>query len=171
MIYDKRSKKADISVTLLVVMTLLLCIASLIIFLTQQNSVESKIVNVGIVSDAYAKETSFEYYLYNVAKLSSKEVFSGDNLAKEDDVLKNLFLDNFQNKYLVNPKIPSEYSDSYYRDYIKTNSNYVLVLDRTSKTFKITFKNFEFTSRPGLENNQEVGLIKIKKDIVLVISY
>ena len=62
------SKKADVSVVLLVFMVVVLCGASLFIFLISNNSSQKQISNVGFVSEAYSEGVVFEYYLYNLAR-------------------------------------------------------------------------------------------------------
>ena len=152
-------------------MTFLLCVACLIIFLTQQNKTEDKIANIDVVSDAYDKQEAFGYYLISVAKASAREVFTSDNLAKEDNALKDLFLKKFKSNYLTSAKLPLEYDDQEYKNYLRNESNYELSIDKTTRTLILKLKAFEFSYKPGLATNQEVGLIKVKKDIILKVSF
>lgn len=151
------SKKADVSIVLLVFMVVVLCGASLFIFLISNNSSQKQILNVGFVSEAYSEGAVFEYYLYNLARTIFIE---NPNLNAEQ------FTSEFKKQYAWNSK--GEYNQESYWQQIVNNQYEVQI---NNNQLKFLLKDFRFSKT--FENFKVFGIkdISYQKDIYFEIEH
>ena len=81
-----KNKKGDISITLLVVMILVLCASSLLIFLMTQSSYERDMSQIMVVPYTYSAERAFEFFLHSLAV----EIVENDPAITPQSFLKEL---------------------------------------------------------------------------------
>jgi hypothetical protein len=160
-----RNKRGATYVTLLVFMALALVGVALFTFWTHDNKVQSKIANVNIINNFYSAEERFEIYIYSIALSSSEEIFKDKDLEKENlEELEKSFLFNFREKY-ASKYVPDEYYSQEIKEQLRNNANYEISIDKNNKILNFKIKNFIFSSKPGVEGNQEIGFISLTKNI------
>lgn len=157
------NKKADLSVTLLVFMTVGLCLAALALFMINAGSQAKSLSSYGSINSFYADNDLFEVYLKSLAQNTVNNLMLNTNtdLSTPAGTLdfKNKFSTQFIASYMNSPK---KYLSQVYIDQI-VKGNYILDLEGNS--LKVTLKDFEFTRVDDLMNNQEIDVLKLKKDI------
>src|SRR3972149_12182160 len=155
-----RSKKADLSITLLVIMTLLISSTSLLIFYTTENKADTSISQIALISDFYSQQDLIEYYVYNIAK----KVVNNNKITSGQD-----FSERFRYSYydIITKSFNSE---DYYRysrilNHISDPKNYESSISNNILTFKI--KDFEFSQLSFEEG--DIMSISYKKSITFQI--
>ena len=86
-----KNKRADLPITLLVVLVLILCVTAAFIFLTKQNSYERNMQQVRVIPATYANEEAFIFYIKNLAEGIIKD---NPNIDSQS------FINSFQAQYL-----------------------------------------------------------------------
>lgn len=81
-----RSKKGDVSITILVILCVVACIGSLFIFVTNKNTFDSAEFNPALVSNLYAYEEGFDFYIRSLISASLDKTFK-ENVADFDNYL------------------------------------------------------------------------------------
>lgn len=136
-----QNKKADIAITLLVVLVFFLCITAAFIFLTKQSNYDRDMKQFQAISGTDAREEAFIFYLKTIA----------ENIIKSDsNINAKTFIDNFQATYFMD-NVP-EYAP--FKSQITDNSKYKLEI-RNNKLY-FSLNNFDFSSGftydPGTES-------------------
>jgi len=152
-----KNKKADVSITLLVLMTVVLCAASLVILVFSNINIEKKISNINVVNEFYSERQIFEFYLYSLAY----SIFL-ENPSKTPEQ----FITKFKEAYKYNS--PKEYLDDYLKNQVESNEKYEVKIENNVLKFRL--KDFKFIKKPGLEKGQEVVYIEHVKDITFEIN-
>ena len=168
-----RSKRADVSITLLVVMVLVLCVSASFIFLTKQSSYERDMSQVNIMSETYSNEGRFILYFRTLIE---------SVLTENSDLDSKTFIDKLQEKY-TKTNI-AEYNVPDFSKQILDDSKYQIEIKNNKLSFKLT--NFEFVQRAyydpstkeyifgtfevGSSSAQETTFVKHVQDIVFDID-
>lgn len=145
-------KKSAVNVFLLVIVALVLCIASLFIFLTQQNKLQESISGIKVIGESYSEWSFFELYLSNLAK---------DTITDNPGSTSENFVDRFITNYMA--KAPAEYMTDDIKSQIQNKSKYEVKINAKQLDFEL--KDFKFSEKPGLSETQNIGLIEYTKDI------
>lgn len=144
------SKKADVSIVLLVFMVVVLCGAALLLFVFSSSN-SAKISEVGVISNLYGERAVFEYYLYNLAE----EIFY-----KNPDINSNDFIIEFKKKFALDSK--NNYGDEIYWQQIVNNSYNIKI---ENKTLKFVLKDFRFFKDFSNEDFSKIKTITYTADI------
>lgn len=127
-----KNKKADLPITLLVVLVLMLCILASFTFLTVQNSYERNMQQVRVIPSTYAQEEAFIFYIKNIAY----------NIIRENPAISpENFVDSLQAQY-EKDSVP-EYNFPDIKKQILNDSKYKIEIKDNKLSFKLT--NFEFS--------------------------
>jgi len=94
------NKRADISVSLLVLMTIVLLISSIFIFITNINKVGAEVIDVKFIDEVYVRENEIDFYVNEAMTRAVKNFDQG--YGKQD------FIVQFK-KELENYKVDGEY--------------------------------------------------------------
>ncbi len=153
-----KSKKADFSITLLTIMTFILCLAGLLMFATSKAAVEKRIGQASELSDFYSGEEIFRYNLFQVARTV---VDSNPQITTES------FVGKFQQSYLS--LSPAEYLTPELKEQILNNSKYVVSIE-SKKTGEITqnilhviIKQIKYSQKQG-SSDAMIGEIDSTRD-------
>jgi hypothetical protein len=87
-----KNKKANITILILVLMTLVLAGATLLVFNINQGKIETKIENYAFLNSVYLKENQMDFYINNIL----------------DDVIKNFEVNEGKDKFVEKFKIELE---------------------------------------------------------------
>jgi len=167
-----KNKKADLPITLLVVLVLMLCILASFTFLTKQNSYERNMQQVKVIPATYANEEAFIFYINSLAQ----------NIIKENPTIKpSDFVDALQAQY--EKENISAYNSLDFNKQIMDDSKYKVEIKDSKLFFKLI--NFEFSNRfyydpstktylfdyfiTGTSSRQEVIKVKHTGDLVFEI--
>ena len=150
------SKKADISITLLVVMTIALCSIAIFIFLSQSKQSASQMVDAGSIQKFIFEERGFEMYMQSLAEnITSQIKDSGAAITKEEFSRRfSSTLKDASANYL--PLFNFEISEGEYE------------LSEENNILNINLKGFTFKKSPASPDS-DIKSISIKKDILLKI--
>ena len=127
-----RSKRGDLPITLLVVMTLALCVISSFVFLTTQNSYEKGMQQVRVIPATYANEEAFMFYIKNLAQ---------GVMVANPQLDEKAFIKNFQAQY-VKENI-SEYNLPNFKTQIMNDTKYQINIKNNTLSFRLN--NFQFS--------------------------
>lgn len=159
-------KASSISVTLLVFLTLILCITSLFIFANSENKFSEKTEMLNEMNKFYSENQIFEFYLNNIAR---KVIMDNPNINNNEEMISK-----FKAEYFAQ-STNAFFSDEKYIEYREQiiNANYEVVFGgQDSNKFVIfNIKNFTFKKAPGLSTSQEIGYIECKRDMVFKIYF
>lgn len=81
------NKKADISVLLLVLMTLILVVSALFIFNLNSKKVEAKIIEYNSLNDIYSREKEINFYINDIMERIGSRIDKNINI--KDEFIKN----------------------------------------------------------------------------------
>lgn len=124
-----KNKKADASVTILVFLTLALCVVTLFWFYVSEKNRETEIITFGTLNDFYTQEEATEYFLQEVAR----DIILNDSSISSEVFLTRFrsgIVDSFQN---INVEVYHQ---------MRTNNFDVKI---SGKTLYFTMQNFTFT--------------------------
>ena len=82
-----RNKKADISVLLLVLMTLILVISALFIFNLNSKKTTAKIIEYNSLNDIYSREKEINFYINDIMERVGSRIDKNKNI--KDEFIKN----------------------------------------------------------------------------------
>jgi hypothetical protein len=168
-----KSKRADISILLLVVMTVVLCSASLFIFYLSEEGLKKDVTESSIIPQFYAENELFKINAYYLAKITVSELEKESEQKAETSRFSSVqfierFKDNYK-KYIINNKdFPEEYGQ-YYKLQIM-NGSYDVQIAGDKLNFK--FNNFEFSkiNQVGGESTlSKIGRMESNESIVFEI--
>jgi uncharacterized protein (UPF0333 family) len=154
-----KNKKGDISVTLLVLLTVTLCISSIFIFFYYDRSTLEDISGFNSISVYSNEKIIYDYYLKSIAQNSIKYL-QEQNIA----ITPQNFLTEFKKEYLQNSldaKVSKEYENQ--DDSQITNGVYVVsILEKNNeKILSFTLKDLKFTKSYAV--NEFYGITSISK--------
>lgn len=127
-----KNKRADISIVLLVILTLVLTISSLFIFVNSSSAVEAEIYNVKFIDQFYLRQNLAEFY---VSESMKKALVQTYNEFVSDS--KGIYY------YLNNPKETPQNSGNFEFNELhdKLNENFK---SKLRENFQIEFKKYNF---------------------------
>jgi len=161
----KHSKHADISIVVLIFMTVFICGAALFIFLINENQDVKKITSMSEINGIYAETDLIELFAYNVAK----DIINKNNAINEAE-----FIDSFKKEYygtliLSKDTLTSEQFSNYGQilNRLKDKNDYeiTLVTDKDGRKLFFLLKGIEF--RQDLSNlpDSSINSIEYTRDI------
>lgn len=151
-----KEKKADISITLLVFMTIALCLIALFVFSSYDSSFSSKTAGAGEIQTFNFEEHGFEMYFQSLAekivsdiKNENKEITNEEFSKRFDAALKNA-------------------SENYFRafNYNITGGTYSVSQDNNILDIELIGVTF---TKSVISSAAEINSISLKKDIALKI--
>ena len=154
------SKKADISITILVILVLLICGVTLFVFVTSNHKSGEEINTPESVNNFYIEQEKFELYVYQAVK---NVVDNNKNINEAE------FLQKFKSDYYSAISVFS--GNEYYvygslLTHLKNSENYEVKTQNNLLTFKIN--NFEFP-KTFVDEKRGIKSIIYKRDIILEI--
>ncbi len=148
-----KNRRGDIAVTLLVIMTVIMCGAAFYSFSMYDSSVEKSVGDFNNLGNFYDSSRNFEFYLYNLAKLSATN--TGEDFVKK-------FVANYKD-YADKQKFYPEYLNQ-----IENLSKYDIKIVGGKIYFRL--KDFEFSSDLSGNPDSRIKSILWKKDITFEIT-
>lgn len=133
-----KNKRAgmSLSVVLLVVLTLLLCVISLVTFNNSKNQQKEKFSDLTVLDSFYSDSEIFDFYIYTVAR----EVSETNPTSSEEFILK------FQIAYLnysVLDSVPREVMNGEMIRQIRNNTKYEVSI--ANRIIKFNLKDFDYS--------------------------
>jgi len=165
-----KSKKADISIVILIFMTVFLCGTALFIFLVNGNQNLKKITPIPEINNFYAETDLIELFAYNVVK----DVVNKNNAISEKD-----FVNSFRKEYydaMLSSKdiLTSEQFYNYGRvlERLKNESNYELTIKKQGDKRRLFFllRGIEFSQEMNDLPDSSINSIKYVRDIKIEIA-
>ena len=81
-----RSKKADMAITLLVFMAILVAGAASLIFLTSSGQIRDRVIDARFIDEVYLTETELDFYLNDIIENALEKTKSSENF-KQDFII------------------------------------------------------------------------------------
>ena len=158
-----KGKRADISITLLVVMTLALCGAAILTFLYADYSQTKQALVANNFAEFYANDSAFELFVCNAVEDTLDVMLK--NLRPEE-ITSEDFINRFQanyDGYSLEGNFPEDFKNEDIARQIKDSSNYDV--QAGTETLKFRLKNFNFTRSYDYKKSSGLSSISLTKDL------
>ena len=160
-------KKADVSVTLLVFMTLALCGLAIFSFYYYNGRDTQNVMDYNQITQFYIEQQNFEVYLKDIAL----ETFEDISIHQQDKLSEDYFIERFKyaySTYLDNANAPESFKQLPMLSQINNNSNYVIKISANHMDFKLM--GFNFVKSLELVSSSDIQNLGLKKDIIFAID-
>ena len=158
-----KSKKADVSITLLVVMVLVVSSVALLSFTYADYKQTKQALMATTISEFEASESSFEFFLNNIADETLSTMLKS---MKPEEIAPADFAFRFgttYDKYALLENCPAIFKTSEIYSQIRNAANYDVKVE--GGMLKLRIKEFNFSASYDPASNQGIKDIKIKKDM------
>ena len=157
-----KNKKADVPITLLVVMTLALCGVAIITFLYADYKQTNQTLTAGNFAGLYSDDSAFEFYVHQLAEYTLESM----NNLKPGEITAEEFVNTFKTnygKYSELNNFPEVFKSGTIKEQIENSRNYDVQI--TPDALKFQLKSFNFTRSYNPEKSYGLKDAKITKDI------